>query len=58
MLLHDGKPAVVRPCLGALYEVAHYRPELNKAIKEELLEYGNKVEKISMKDQTVISEKL
>lgn len=36
MLLHDDKPTVVRQCLGALHEVALYRPELCNAIEEEL----------------------
>ena len=36
VLLHDDKPTVVRQCLGALHEVALYRPELCGAIKEEL----------------------
>lgn len=35
-LLHDDKPTVVRQCLGALHEVALYRPELCEAIKTEL----------------------
>ena len=35
-LLHDDKPTVVRQCLGALHEVAVYRPELCKIIVKEL----------------------
>lgn len=35
-LLHDEKPTVVRQCLGALHEVALYRPELCGAIEAEL----------------------
>lgn len=36
ILLHDDKPTVVRQCLGALHEVALYRPELCEVIKAEL----------------------
>ena len=35
-LLHDEKPTVVRQCLGALHEVACYRPELCERILKEL----------------------
>ena len=35
-LLHDEKPTVVRQCIGALREVALYRPELCGDMKAEL----------------------
>lgn len=35
-LLHDKKPTVVRQCLGALHEVALYRPELCDIINAEV----------------------
>lgn len=34
VLLNDEKPTVVRQCLGALHEVALYRPELCERIRE------------------------
>ena len=36
ILLHDDKPTVVRQCLGALHEVALYRPELCEIIIKEV----------------------
>lgn len=50
-LLHDEKPTVVRQCLGALHEVALFRPELCEAIKEE-------VERIDLSKYTESDEKI
>lgn len=45
-LLHDDKPTVVRQCLGALHEVALYRPELCGDIEKEL----NRIDLTKYKD--------
>lgn len=54
-LLHDDKPTVVRQCLGALHEVALYRPELCETIKKEiesidLSKYKDSMEPLIQKD--------
>lgn len=55
VLLHDPKPTVVRQCLGALHEVARYRPELRGKIKEavaaiELSRYRDSMAPLIQKD--------
>lgn len=47
-LLHDPKPTVVRQCLGALHEVALYRPEMSECIRKSLAEIDPNQYKDSM----------
>lgn len=47
-LLNDEKPTVVRQCLGALHEVALYRPEMADRICRAVLEIDTSKYKDSM----------
>lgn len=47
-LLYDVKPTVVRQCLGALHELALYRPEMADIIRESVLRINLDTYKDSM----------
>ena len=56
-LLYDDKPTVVRQCLGALHEVALYRPEMADKIslavgKIDLCKYKDSMSPLIEKDMT------
>ena len=58
-LLYDEKPTVVRQCLGALHEVALYRPELKERIcaavkKIDLSSYKDSMSPLIKKDMDAL----
>lgn len=62
-LLYDDKPTVVRQCLGALHELAVYRPEMTDkicqaALKSETSKYKDSMSPLIEKDRKALLKML